>query len=100
VRAAESPGDSARVLLDALEGVLPELSDYSTDEALRDEWLAGASPGLVEMQRLMYLAILLNVIGPPEKLERVVGDLRSLVSGSVHQRLVETRLARAGVRLP
>jgi hypothetical protein len=40
-----------------------------------------------------------NEIGPNERLNAVVGELRGLVAGSVQQGLVEGRLARAGVRV-
>ena len=98
---ATDPADIAgrRVILDAVEGVLPELLEHASDEALRNEWLSGSSPGLTDMQRLLFAAILVNEIGPDERLNAVVGELRGLVAGSVHQGLVEGRLARAGVRV-
>jgi hypothetical protein len=98
VRAMGSAEESAKEILEAVESVLPELAEHSTDEVLRTEWLAGVSPGLVAMQRLLYLTILVNEIGPAERLGSVLEELRSLVSGSVHAGLVEGQLVRAGVR--
>jgi hypothetical protein len=91
--------ERAHLILDGVNRLMPDLVAHSTDAALRDEWLAGASPGLGAMQRLLYLAILLNKIGPSEKLADVLSDLRGLVAGQVHSGLVEGQLARAGVRV-
>jgi hypothetical protein len=97
-----SAGDSAevvaRTMLDALERVLPELHARSTDESLRDEWLSRSSPGITNRQRLILLSILINEIGPADKLAGVVEELRNLVAGTVHEGLVERELAAAGVR--
>ena len=51
------------------------------------------------MQRLLFLAIVLNEIGPSERLGGVVRELRDLVSGSVYEALMDGRLAREGVRV-
>ena len=84
-------------LLSAVEGILPDLSSHSSDASLRDEWLEGRSPGLTKMQQLLYAAILVNEIGPPDKLQSVVDALRSLVEGTIHEGLVEARLRTSGV---
>lgn len=99
IKATGSPEESAKAILSALEAVLPELVEHSTDEALCNEWLAGSSPGLVEMKRLLYLTILVNEIGPAEKLGGLLGELRRSVSGGVHEKLIESQLAMAGVRV-
>jgi hypothetical protein len=98
--ATEAADKVARTILDAIDGILPGLLAHSTDEALRAEWLSGRSPGIVNMQRLLFLSILLNEMGPTERLGEVVGELRTLVQGTVHESLVEGRLARAGVQVP
>ena len=95
----DSVAQTVQLILEAIEGVLPDLVDHSTDDALRDQWFAGSSPGIGDMQRLLFLAIVVNEIGPRERLGSVVGELRSLVGGSVHEGLVERRLAGAGVSL-
>lgn len=97
VKATDSADMAGRAILDAVERLLPELLEHGNDEALRDEWLSGSSPGLTEMERLLFAAILVNELGPAEKLSAVVGELRALVVDSGHQGLVEGRLARAGV---
>jgi hypothetical protein len=99
VKATDSADKAGQVILDAVNGLLPELLDHATDEALRNEWLSGSSPGLTDMQRLLFASILVNEVGPTERLNDVVGELRGLVAGSVQQGLVEGRLARAGVRV-
>jgi hypothetical protein len=99
VKVTDSVEESATIIRGALEGVLAELVEHSTDEALRSEWLSGSSPGIGNMQRLLFGAILVNEIGPSEKLGGVIRELRGLVSGSVHEGLVEGRLARASVRV-
>ena len=99
VKASDSADKSAQVILDAVEGVLPDLLEHATDEALRNEWISGSSPGLGKMQRLLFAAILVNETGPAEKLDNVIGELRDLVAGGVHEGLVERQLARAGVRV-
>src|SRR5262249_54872076 len=99
VKGSDAVEQSAGSILQGVAIVLPELRDHSTDEALRDEWLSGVSPGIVEMKRLLYLAILINEIGHKERLESVVADLRALVSGGVHESLIERQLTDAGLRV-
>jgi hypothetical protein len=99
VKATDSADETARVLLDAVEGLLPDWLEHATDEALRDEWLSGSSPGLVKMSRLLFAAILVNAIGPAERLNDVVGELRKLVADGIHQGRVERLLETAGVRV-
>jgi hypothetical protein len=99
VKATDAADAAGRVILAAVEGLLPEVLEHASDEALRDEWLAGSSPGLTDMQRLLFAAILVNEIGPAERLPTVIGELRHLVAGSIHQGLVEGQLTRAGVCL-
>lgn len=99
LRVTDPVDESATAILRSLEGVLAELEEHSTDEALRDEWLTSSSPGIGRMQRLLYLAVLLTEIGPAEKLRAVVAELRSLVAGGVHEGLVERQLADADIRV-
>jgi hypothetical protein len=89
----------AATLIATLEETLSELGRYERDEALRDEWLSGSSPGLTAMQRLLYLSILVSEIGPAERLPQVVADLRSSVSGGPQERLLDLQLARAGIQV-
>ncbi len=56
--------------------IIPELQKYSSNSALRDLWISGRSPGLTKFQRLMHLMVLLNEIGPTEKLEQIIEELR------------------------
>ena len=99
VTATDTAEVAAQFILASVEGVLPELFEHSSDEALRDEWLAGSSSGLTDMQRLLFATILVGEIGPAQRLEEVLGELRRLVIGTVQEGLIERRLANAGVRL-
>jgi hypothetical protein len=89
--------DELASILESVDRVVDELRAHSTDEALRDEWLTGASPGQGAMQRMLFLAVLLKKLGPQALLDRVVGDLRKLVAGGVHEGLTEERLKTAGL---
>lgn len=100
VDAAVTANACAESLLAAIDEILPALVAHSTDETLRDEWLSGMSPGLTNSQRLLYAAILVNELGPAERLPGILSELRGIVAGGVHEGLIERRLERAGVRLP
>ena len=66
-------------LVDCLENyAIPALEKYATDEALRDLWLSGESPGLTNEGRLSNLALLLSALGPAECLEPVLAELKQL----------------------
>jgi hypothetical protein len=95
VKSTDSADELANAIIRALGPVLTDLDEHGTDEALRTEWLSGRSPGLVNTQRLLFLAILINEIGPPDKLDSVVRELRSIVKGTIHEKLMERRLANA-----
>jgi hypothetical protein len=97
VKATDHVEETATAILRGIEEVFDDLVAHSTDEALVEAWLAGSSPGLTKMQRLTFLSVLLSELGPTKRVEDVVGELRRLVSGTVHESLIEGRLARAGV---
>lgn len=99
VKATDAAEERAQFIVAAIDAILADLLGYSTDEALCALWLYGSSPGVGNMQRLLYLAVLINEIGPSDRLPSVVRELRSLVVGTIHERLVERQLATAGVRL-
>jgi hypothetical protein len=100
LKLGDPPDERAQLIVKGIEQVLPDLLNHSTNEALRDEWLSGSSPGIGDMQRLIYAAILVHQIGPADRLRAVILELRKLVAGSVHESLVERQLARAGVQVP
>jgi len=54
-----------------------------TDEALRDLWLSGASPGLNEFERFKNLSVLLKAIGPSDLLEPVLHNLLRVTEGQM-----------------
>jgi hypothetical protein len=97
VTAKDSAGSIAELLLGAIKTALADLVEHSTDEALRDTWLSGTSPGIVNTRKLLFLSILLNTIGPADRLPDVVKELRKSVENSIHSALVEQQLARAGI---
>lgn len=54
---------------------LPELNIYSHDYNLRDLWLDDKAPGITDIQRLMFLSILVNSIGPFKLLSDIVNKM-------------------------
>jgi hypothetical protein len=67
---------------------VPAVIAHLQDEALRDEWLAGNSAGLTDVQRLMYLTILLQEIGPRDALRGVIAELKMKTQGRATDALV------------
>lgn len=76
---------------------LPALEKYCSDSALRDLWISGVSPGLTNVQRLMYLLVLLNELGPKAILPDVARELRSKSAGTQVSNTVERQLAALGL---
>jgi len=66
----------SREIEDALGVALPAVEGYLQDESLRDLWLSGSSPGLTEVQRLKNLAVLLKAVGPEDRLDPILDELR------------------------
>jgi len=89
------PALIASVLTSAIDELMPDLVAHMTDEDLRDAWLAGHAGGLGEWQRLLFLAVMLQLIGPLELLPPVLAELDSAISGQPHEANVRYRLARA-----
>jgi len=54
---------------------IPTLDTHVSDEALRDLWLSGRSPGLTDVHRLMYVSVLLRDLGPREQYDSVRSEL-------------------------
>ncbi len=73
---------------------VPEVRRNLSDEALRDLWLAGRSPGTTDIQRLLYLSVLLQVIGPVERLDAVIAELRAKSAGQPVAATVAVHLDR------
>jgi hypothetical protein len=66
----------AREISDSLREVaVPYLLTFGKDEALRDLWLSGVSPGLTEHGRLKNLLVLLHALGPAELIGEITQDL-------------------------
>ncbi|MDP9178986.1 MAG: DUF4304 domain-containing protein [Gemmatimonadota bacterium] len=84
--------DAAAVIDDVgpvMESVaVPAVIAHINDDALRDEWLMDKSPGLTNVQRLMYLSILLKEIGPQDALSGVVADLKRNSQGKLTEAIV------------
>jgi hypothetical protein len=59
----------------------PEIEKYLSDDALRNLWLSGKSPGLTSFQRLVYLSALLKIIGPRDLLQKTIQEMK-LISES------------------
>jgi hypothetical protein len=75
-------------------------AEATSDGSLRDLWLTGTAPGITEHQRLLYLAILLNEIGPASLLAPTLAALRGQSGdvGDLKRSMLEARLTFAGVR--
>lgn len=84
----------SRVIVDV---AVPALFTHVSDEALRDEWLTGRSPGLTEMQRLMYLTILLKEIGPDDALASAIAELKKTSEGKPIESIVVRHLQKLGL---
>ena len=73
---------------------VPEIRKVLSDEALRDLWLAGKSPGLTDIQRLLYLSVLLKHAGPADRLGGVLAELQSKAAGKPVASRVAVHLER------
>ncbi len=92
IASESSNEDASRELLEQLSLAATDLENHGSDENLRDDWLVGVSPGLTEIERLLYLAILLHQIGPRDRLAEVLAALRSLVEGRPQEGIVRRQL--------
>jgi hypothetical protein len=92
----DSPDQSAsKEVVDLVESrALPLLDRMSTDEALRDLWLSGTSPGLTDFQRLVYLSALIHEIGPRSLLRPVADELDRVTRGKSVAAAARAHLAR------
>lgn len=77
-----------------IELAIPEINMYISDEALRDLWLTGKSPGLTKLQRLEYLSVLLKSLGPEALLKPTLDQLRETTDDA--EVFIE-RLMREGI---
>ena len=77
-----------------IELAIPELERYMCDEALRDLWLSGISPGLTDFQRLMNVSVLLKMLGPEDALPTVLEDLRRVSAGKPSAAVAEVHIQR------
>src|SRR5262245_38306929 len=87
-------------LCDALIKVaIPEISRLITNEALRDLWVSGKSPGLTNLSRLVNLSVLLHEIGPAIALPDVLSEYRkeaaqnAVSAGTIERHLSRVKLA-------
>ena len=80
----------SREIEGALALALPEIEKHLQDEALRDLWLTGRSPGLTEVQRLKNLAVLVKALGPEERVAPTLDELRRVSKANAV--LLEQRL--------
>ena len=76
------------------ELVIPEIARYIGDEQLRDLWLEGKSPGLTNVQRLLYLSVLLKALGPLDYLGPVLEELQRISIGTPAYSMVEVYLQK------
>jgi hypothetical protein len=94
----ETRTDPSPVIQDLEESLLssglPALEEVQHDEALKALWMSGRSPGLTDLQRLKYVAVLVAALGPREGLTTVISDLNEVSSAAAT--LVKRRLRCPG----
>lgn len=74
--------------------IFPIINKYISDEALRDLWLSGQSPGISSVRRLMYLSVMLRALGPIESLNDVSRDLEYHAKGKPYSLIVRDHLEK------
>lgn len=99
ISVAASEVDIETELRPVLAEVDADLQSHRSDVELRDAWLTGHGGGLTRMQRLIYLSCLVKQIGPADRLDEVVGELRAYVEGRPQAAIVRHQLARIGIAL-
>jgi hypothetical protein len=77
---------------------VPELLRVLDPAELRNDWLDGRSPGLTDMQRLLNVSVLVQELGPPERLPMLIYELRSQSQGRPHEQVVENHIEKLGRR--
>jgi hypothetical protein len=71
--------ESLRSVLDELTSrAFPTLSSHSSDAGLRDDWMARKDPFLHPAIQTSYLAVLVSAIGPLERKESLLMDVKRL----------------------
>jgi hypothetical protein len=67
------------------------------DQELKNLWIEGRSPGLTDIQRLIYLSILLHEIGPVELLEPTIAVMKKMSAGKPVATTVNHVLKKMGL---
>jgi hypothetical protein len=83
-------------LLARLKSIQVDLEKHCSDDVLRDEWMSGRSPGLTDLERLLYLSVLLKEIGPISELPNVASTLKSRF-GESHAGLLQRHFTTLGI---
>jgi hypothetical protein len=73
--------------------VVPEIEKYLKDEDLIEEWLKGISEGVTELQRYLFLTMLLRLNGD-KRLPKVVEELVSFSRGRAYESTVNEHMKR------
>jgi hypothetical protein len=90
-----SPSAVAKEIVDALlKQALPVMKVYMLDASLVELWTSGDSPGLTEMERLKYLAILLKLEGSVDALKSATERLERMSEGRPSANAVASHLRR------
>lgn len=63
------------------ERAVPLIRRHMTDEALRDLWLSGQSPGLTYLRSIECLCVLLQALGPTEPLPDLLRQIEAKSPG-------------------
>lgn len=72
---------SRTILHSVVNYSVPAIHRFIRDEDLCNLWLTAKSPSLTEVQRLLFLAVLLKQIGPYEYFEATIKDLQQKSAG-------------------
>jgi hypothetical protein len=95
IEAATSIESLGKRICESLENLaIPEIDRYIQDQALRDLWLSGHSPGLTNFQRLMNLSVLMKALGPQTKAELIVRELLDAAKGKPTASIAHAHIRR------
>jgi hypothetical protein len=101
IEAATNLHTLAEEIRSPLSRGMTDIERYLDDEALRDLWLSGQSPGLTAVQRQMNLVVLLAALGPGELVDQHIRHLQEVTAGKPtagKASWIVARLASTGVR--
>jgi hypothetical protein len=95
IRVTEPLSSLVDELKDYLAGAaVPAIERHLSDEQLCNEWLAGKSSGLTDIQRLINLSVLLKAAGAEDALRETLIELQAKSEGKPTAPMVKQHLRR------